>query len=291
MMPRWGASLVLMGLLTAACGSGSETAAEPTSTSSASSTAPASTTTTSLPATSTTASPSTTTTTTPPTTAPPENDPEPAALVVLDPGHNGANGANPDIINSPVDAGGFDKACNTTGSSTDGGITESLINWEVAQVLQAQLTQAGIEVLLTRDSDDGVGPCIDERGRTAANAGADLLVSLHADGAPPELSGFHVIHPGLRPGYTDEIVEPSTELAGQLRDALEAADFVPATYAGQGGLHQRDDMGTLNHAGVPAVMLEAGNLRNAADASLLTSEEGQQQLAEAITAGIMAFLG
>lgn len=217
--------------------------------------------------------------------------PEPEALVVVDPGHNGANGAHPDVIDSPVDAGGFEKACNTTGSSTDQGISESQINWEVAQVLRERLEASGVAVVFTRDSDDGVGPCIDERGQTAASSGADLLVSLHADGAPPELGGFHVIHPGLRPGYTDETVEPSTELATQVRDALQSGGFTPASYAGEGGLDQRDDMGTLNRASVPAVLVEAGNLRHAPDATLLTSDSGQAQLADALTAAILAFLG
>lgn len=226
--------------------------------------------------------------TAPATTAQPA---EPQPVVVIDPGHNGANGSNPTEMNRQVDAGGFQKACNTTGTSTDGGYSESRFNWEVAQLVRERLETAGIRVVLTRDSDDGAGPCIDERGQIAARNGAAALVSIHADGAPAGASGFHVIHPGLRPGYTDATVEPSTALATALRDTLVAAEFSPSSYVGSGGLDQRDDLGTLNRAEVPAVMLEAGNMRNPTDAGWITSDDGRQRLATAIADALVAWLG
>lgn len=210
-------------------------------------------------------------------------------VIVVDPGHNGANAAHPEIINRPVDAGGFQKACNTTGTATNDGVTESSINWAVAQLLRDRLETEGATVVLTRDSDDGVGPCIDERARTAAEAHADLLVSVHADGAPAGARGFHVIHPALRPGYTDDTVGPSAELAALVRDALVAGGFSPSTYVGEDGLDERDDLGTLNLARVPAVMVEAGNLRNDGDAQTLTSEDGQARLADALAGAALAF--
>jgi N-acetylmuramoyl-L-alanine amidase len=236
-------------------------------------------------ATSTSTSETTTPASTTTTTASNEDGP----VIVVDPGHNGANGAHPEIINRPVDAGGFQKACNTTGTATNGGVTESSINWAVAQQLRDRLEAEGATVILTRDSDDGVGPCIDERARTAAEAHADLLVSVHADGAPASASGFHVIHPGLRPGYTDDTVGPSAELAAEVRDALVAGGFTPSTYVGDDGLDERDDLGTLNLARVPAVMVEAGNLRNDGDAQTLTSEDGQSRLAEALADAALGF--
>ena len=246
----------------------------------------------------TTAAPTTAPSTTAPpapTTAPPgppATDPPGAGLVVVvDPGHNGANGAHPEIINEPVDAGGFQKACNTTGTATDSGVTESSINWAVAQLVRDRLEAAGAEVLLTREDDEGVGPCIDERAGVAADAGADMLLSIHADGAPASAHGFHVIHPALRPGYTDDTVVPSTELAGRVRDALVTAGFTPSTYIGTDGLDQRDDLGTLNLARVPAVMVEAGNLRNAGDAEVLTSEAGRSRLADALVNAAISYGG
>lgn len=212
--------------------------------------------------------------------------------IVLDPGHNGRNYAFPAQINRSVDAGGFEKPCNTTGTATDGGYSEAAAMWGLAQVLERRLVRLGADVVLTRDSDDGWGPCVDERGRTASRAGADVLVSLHGDGSTDRSAhGFHVIHPGEVPGYTDGIVEPSARLATDLRDALVARGFTPSTYLGVGGLDQRADLGTLNHARVPAVMLEAGNMRNPADAALLTSPDGWRRLSGAVSDGLVAFLG
>lgn len=289
---RWAVTALALALglaAAAACGGGDGRAAgAPGSSSSSSSSAPPVTTTAGR-------SPATTApldgTPTSSTTGEPEATvPAGALVVVLDPGHNGANGEHPEIINAPVDAGGFEKACNTTGTATADGYTESAFNFAVAQELRDRLTAAGIQVVMTRTDDTGVGPCVDERGQTAARAGAAALVSIHADGAPSGATGFHVIHPGLRPGYTDATVEPSEDLAVAVRDALVAAGFTPSTYVGADGLDQRDDLGTLNRAEVPAVMLEAGNLRDADEAALLASPEGQARLADALTAAILSFV-
>jgi N-acetylmuramoyl-L-alanine amidase len=223
----------------------------------------------------------------PSTTAPPA-DPRP--VVVIDPGHNGANGAHPEVINRQVDAGGFQKECNTTGTATNDGYTESAFNWAVAQLVRDRLEAAGVDVVLTRDSDDGVGPCIDERGQLAARNDAAALVSIHADGAPSGARGFHVIHPALRAGYTDRTMAPSAELATVVRDTLVGAGFTPSSYIGSEGLDQRDDLGTLNRAGVPAVMLESGNMRDAGDAAWITSDDGRRRLADALADAVLAWL-
>jgi N-acetylmuramoyl-L-alanine amidase len=209
--------------------------------------------------------------------------------VVIDPGHNGANHAHSTEINRPVDAGGFDKACNTTGTAGD-GYAEAQFNWDVATALRDALARQGATVVLTRQDNEGWGPCIDERGLTASQAGADLLISIHADGASTGERGFHVIHPGPVPGYTDDIVGPSADAAVVVRDALVAAGLEVSTYAGSNGLVQRTDLGTLNRAGTPAVMVEAGNMRDPADLARLRALDGQGVLVAALASGITDYL-
>jgi N-acetylmuramoyl-L-alanine amidase len=211
--------------------------------------------------------------------------------IALDPGHNRDNGRFPAEIGRPVDAGGFPKQCNTTGTATDAGVPESSVNWALAVELRARLESLGARVVLTRDADAGWGPCIDQRASVANAAGADLLLSLHADGAAADGHGFHVILPGPLAGWTDDIAEPSRRAAVAVRDGLMGAGFVPATYRGDQGLDERTDLGTLNRADVPAVMLEAGNLRNAGDAALLTDPAGRARLADALATAVQAFLG
>jgi N-acetylmuramoyl-L-alanine amidase len=227
----------------------------------------------------------------------PKADPDPHAplrldgrTVALDPGHNGGNAAHPDVVNRLVDAGGFMKPCNTVGASTDDGYTESQLNLDIARLVQARLEARGARVLLTRESNDGVGPCIDERGRFGAAVGADLLVSIHADGAPAEEHGFHVITPAVVTGYTDGIVDSSAALARSLRDALVAVGLTPATYAGVEGIDVRGDLGTLNHSSIPAVIVESANLRNGEEAARLHTSGGRAQVADGIAMGITTFL-
>jgi N-acetylmuramoyl-L-alanine amidase len=210
--------------------------------------------------------------------------------IALDPGHNRDNGRFSAEIGRRVDAGGFQKQCNTTGTATDAGVVESSVNWALAVELRARLEGLGARVVLTRAADAGWGPCVDQRAAAANAAGADLLLSLHADGAASADHGFHVILPGFRPGWTDDIAGPSRRAAVTVRDALVDAGFVPATYRGDQGLDERTDLGTLNRADVPAVMLEAGNLRNAQDAALLTDPAGRARLVEALAAAVRSFL-
>ena len=227
-------------------------------------------------------------------TEPPEHEgnaePLAGAVVALDPGHNGRNADHPDEVGQPVDAGGLTKQCNTVGTSTEDGYTEAAFNWDLAQLVRDKLEAAGAEVHLSREGNDGWGPCIDERGKFAGDAGADLLVSIHADGAPPEGHGFHVIHPDVVEGHTEHIVDDSTALAHDLRDALVDAEQQPSTYAGADGLVQREDLGTLNRADVPAALTEMGNMRNPGDAAELSSAAGREHLADALVDGIAAFI-
>lgn len=211
-------------------------------------------------------------------------------VIAIDPGHNGGNFDAPGIISQPVDAGGFTKPCNTTGATTNDGWRESTFNFELSLRLRQELERLGARVHLTRETDDGVGPCIDVRGQFGGSVGADLLISIHADGAPASGSGFHIIRPSGRPGTDLSIVEPSQVLAEQVRDALVDAGFSPANYIGTDGMVARDDLGTLNLSTVPAVLVEAGNMRNDADAQMLRDPAQQQRLAEALTAAILRFL-
>lgn len=211
--------------------------------------------------------------------------------MVLDPGHNGQNHSHPDEINRLVDIGNGTKACNTTGTATDDGYPEPRFTWEVATMARAELEQLGARVVLTRSDNDGWGPCIDERAAIGNQAGADAVISIHADGGPPEGRGFHIIRPSTIPGLTDDIAEDSALLAEALHQAMRATDMPVADYIGDDGYSVRGDLGGLNLSDVPIVFLEAGNMRNAVDAGLLTDPSHQQRIADAIAAAVVAYLG
>lgn len=211
-------------------------------------------------------------------------------VVVLDPGHNGGNSANPAQINRPVpDGRGGSKACNTTGTATDAGYPEHAFNWDVTQRVQSALVARGIKVVLTRSNDTGVGPCVDERGQAGERAGADAVVSIHADGAAPNGRGFHVAYSDPPRGEAQR--GPALALATALRDALSNAGLPRSNYLGRDGLAPRPDLAGLNHATRPAALVECANMRNPAEAALASSPEGRARYAAAISAGVLAFLG
>jgi N-acetylmuramoyl-L-alanine amidase len=232
----------------------------------------------------------------PPADTPPTGPMKPALplagfVVALDPGHNRDNGAHAETRRE-VDAGGFRKQCNTTGTATADGYAESRFAMELADRLASRLRALGAEVRMTRDRDAGWGPCIDARGRFGAEVGADLLLSLHADGSTtPGDAGFHVIRPGYLPGWTDDVATAGSRLATAVRDALVDAGFRPSNYRGSGGIDVRTDLGTLNWADVPTVLVESHNMRDAGEAALFRSAAGQDRFAAALVQAVRGYLG
>src|SRR4051794_16606156 len=104
--------------------------------------------------------------------------------IAIDPGHNGANWSHAATINRLVPAGGFEKACDTTGTSTNDGYAEAAYTLDVALRLADILRRDGARVVLTRKTNAGVGPCVNERAAIGNRAHADAAISIHADGGP-----------------------------------------------------------------------------------------------------------
>jgi len=188
-------------------------------------------------------------------------------VVVLDPGHDGGNAAHPEVIDRPVDAGGGrTKPCNTVGASTVQGYPEHAFTWDVTVRARALLASRGVRVVLTRKDDAGVGPCVDARARVGNAVRADAVLSVHADGGPPDGSGFHVIEAAASPPGGTSVAAASHRLALAVRDALGGGSGLgPAAYVGSGdGLVTRGDLAGLNLSTRPTVIVECGNIHNSA---------------------------
>ncbi|MZE78232.1 N-acetylmuramoyl-L-alanine amidase, partial [Streptomyces sp. SID5475] len=216
-------------------------------------------------------------------------------VVVIDPGHNPGNRDHPREIARTVDIGTHRKECDTTGTATGSGYAEAEFTLDVARRIRTLLEQRGAEVVLTQDGDRPYGPCIDERAEIGNEAGADAVVSVHADGAPAGARGFHVILPGrVREGRADTaaITKPSRELGERVAGAYaRETGFRPADYLGGGsGLDVRSDLGGLNLSTVPKVFVECGNMRNARDAEQFTSARWRGRAARGIADGVESFL-
>ena len=211
--------------------------------------------------------------------------------IAVDPGHNGRNWAHPEQVNRLVDAGTLRKACDTTGTTTASGYREPAFTFDVALRLRRMLRAAGANVVLTRTTNAGWGPCITQRAAIGNRANADAAVSIHADGGPASGRGFHVIYPPSIRGLTDDIASASKCLALAMRRSYRAGTRLPyATYLGGNGLSVRSDLGGLNLSDVPKVFVETGNMRNAEDAKLLESPAFRERIARAIANGLSRFL-
>jgi N-acetylmuramoyl-L-alanine amidase len=211
-------------------------------------------------------------------------------IVGIDPGHNGGNFTDPDAIAQQIWNGAEWEACDTTGTTTDGGYTEAQFNFNVAKYLRADLRRDGARVIMTRTSNTGVGPCVNRRAEIINAAHADVAVDIHADGAAASGRGFTILEP-VADGPNDAVIAASQRFGGDVRQAMLAGTAMPeSNYEGSGGIMPRDDLAGLNLTTVPKVLIECGNMRNAVDAGLLVMARFQQQVASALTAAIVRYL-
>jgi N-acetylmuramoyl-L-alanine amidase len=212
-------------------------------------------------------------------------------VVGIDPGHNGRNYSDPAFINHLIWNGREQEACDTTGTETDAGYTEAQYNWNVASDLTTDLEAEGARVVLTRHSNDGVGPCVTTRAQIIDGAHANVAIDIHADGAPPSGRGFAILEP-IADGPNDRVIAASDRFALTLRSRFEAVTGMPqSTYDGVDALQPRNDLAGLNLTTVPKVLIECGNMRNATDAALLVTAAFQRKAASAIAQAIAQFLG
>jgi N-acetylmuramoyl-L-alanine amidase len=211
-------------------------------------------------------------------------------VVGIDPGHNGRNYTDPTYINHLIWNGREQEACDTTGTETDGGYTEAQFNFNVAAYLAGDLRAEGAKVVLTRTSNDGIGPCVTQRSQLINHAGANVAIDIHADGGPANGRGFTILEP-VADGPNDRVIGASRVFGGVLLSRYRALTGMPVSdYDGTNGISYRDNLAGLNLTTVPKVLIECGNMRNATDAALLVRPSFQRLAAQAFAQAITAYL-
>jgi N-acetylmuramoyl-L-alanine amidase len=211
-------------------------------------------------------------------------------IIGIDPGHDGGNFNDPAFISQLVWNGVAYETCDTTGTETAGGYTEAQFNFNVASDLRADLTRDGATVVMTRNTNKGVGPCVTRRAQIINRAHADVAIDIHADGGPSWGRGFTVLEP-VADGPNYKVIAASARFGADVKAAFLKYTSMPVSdYYGQGGIISRDDLAGLNLTTVPKVLVECGNMPNATDAALLTNPSFQRKLASALTAAIIGYL-
>ena len=211
-------------------------------------------------------------------------------IIGIDPGHNGRNYTDPAFLDHQIWNGREWENCDTTGTETDSGYTEAKFNWLVATDLARFLRKDGAKVVLTRKNNHGIGPCVNTRARILDRAHANVSIDIHADGGPPGGRGFTVLLP-VRDRQNHKVIKSSDRFGRDVHRAfLRYTPVKVSDYYGRNGYIARNDLAGLNLTTMPKVLIECGNMRNAADARLLTSVRVQRAIAWALSRAIIRFL-
>ncbi|MFW8625538.1 N-acetylmuramoyl-L-alanine amidase [Deinococcus sp. ME38] len=192
---------------------------------------------------------------TPPTPDP--TRPLQGRTLTLDPGHGGTQGGGAGSLGTP---------------EKDLVLPITL---RAAELLRAQ----GATIHLTRTTDTTVG--LYDRGQLAHDTGSDLLISVHANALPDGRDPRGIRGPELY--YTHPQAQP---LAAALLAALRAGlpDLGPGA-----GLKPGADLALTRPTSQPSVLIETGYLTDPGNLRLLNSPAGQERLAQAIAAGVLAY--
>jgi N-acetylmuramoyl-L-alanine amidase len=211
-------------------------------------------------------------------------------IIGIDPGHNGLNYTSPAFLSHKVWNGRAWEGCDTTGTQTAGGYTEARFTWNVATYLRADLKALGARVVMTRSGNHGLGPCVDKRARILNRAHANVSVDIHADYGPPAGRGFTVLDP-VADGPNNKVISSSARFGRDVHAMmLKDTTMGVSNYYGRNGYISRDDLAGLNLTTMPKVLVETGNMHDAADAALLVRPGVQRSIAAALAAAITRFL-
>lgn len=181
------------------------------------------------------------------------------AAVIIDAGHGGAD----------------------SGKIGVNGRKEKDINLEISIKIRKLLSDNGITVRMTRDSDERLADSQTEdlKERTdIINEGALLAVSIHQNSYhDPSISGAQVFY------YTGSA--EGEKAAAAIQEKLNRA--VPGNTK---KIRANDSYYILKNTEIPVVIVECGFLSNYAEADKLVDEAWQAGIAEAVSAGIMEYI-
>jgi len=174
-------------------------------------------------------------------------------VVVLDPGHGGRD----------------------PGAVGINGLQEKQVIFPISQRVRQLLEQQGVQVVMTRYSDQTVE--LQSRVDIAERANADLFVSIHANAinlSRPDVNGIETYYFSAAGRRLAEVIHASMLSASGMNDrgVRQARFFV------------------LRRTSMPATLLEVGFVTGAQDAPRLADPAWRQRMAEAIAQGILGYI-
>nr|WP_300566207.1 N-acetylmuramoyl-L-alanine amidase [uncultured Acetatifactor sp.] len=168
------------------------------------------------------------------------------------------------------------------------GANEKDVNLEIARLVKQYLEMSDVEVVMTRESDEGLNDAdapnkkVQDMKRRIAlieEEAPALTVSIHQNSYPEEY-----VH-GAQVFYYTGSAQGQRLAEGIQRRLVESAD--PEN---KRQVKANDSYYLLKKTGVPIVIVECGFLSNSAEAEKLCTTEYQQRVAWAIHMGILEYL-
>ncbi|QFY02238.1 N-acetylmuramoyl-L-alanine amidase [Bacillus cereus] len=203
-------------------------------------------------------------------------------LVVIDPGHQQKANLNLEPIGPGATTQKYKVTDGTTGVVTKK--REAVLVLEMAFLLKEKLEEKGIQVLMTRTSQD-VDISNKERATFANNHKANLFLRLHADGSEnPNQSGFAVLTPAEGSPYTKEIYAESLQISQTIVNKMRENQQVKVN-----GIKFRDDLSGFNWSKVPGVLLELGFMSNHEEDKKLSDPQYVNSLLQSVTDSVDAY--
>ncbi|WP_237981570.1 N-acetylmuramoyl-L-alanine amidase [Bacillus thuringiensis] len=197
-------------------------------------------------------------------------------LVVIDPGHQQKANLNLEPIGPGATTQKYKVTDGTTGVVTKK--REAILVLEMAFILKEKLEAKGIQVLMTRTSQD-VDISNKERATFANDYKANLFLRLHADGSEnPNQSGFAVLTPAEGSPYTKEIYAESLQISQTIVNKMRENQQVKVN-----GIKFREDLSGFNWAKVPGVLLELGFMSNPEEDKKLSDPQYVNSLLQSVT--------
>ena len=204
--------------------------------------------------------------------------------VCIDPGHQ----ENGHLVNEPLGPGLTGSTTGTSGMA-QGAVTqrkESIVVLEISMALRDELLRQGATVVMTRETQD-VFHTNQERCQIAADAGADIMLRLHADTRENKNKlGFSVYGP-LNSTYARAVADPADYRAmGEiLIDDLKKSVGYPLE--DKYGIVQLNDKFVGNNwAQMTCFLVELGFMSTQREDYLLSCPVYQQWLAEGMAQGV-----